>query len=158
MCVSPYPHINKSPTNTCLYWIGRYADGKFDLDNAKGGFLHIGCKLSAPAVVCSLCMRLGRLALFAGLTRRCLMKTMFHHAIAIALLPYHYRAVPAGPGRCAVRAQLLQGRRRAVADAGLVPGAGRPRPFVWLHLLRLPHAAAHPVPPQCDTFMDSCQI
>jgi hypothetical protein len=36
MCVSPYPHINNSPTNTCLYWIGPYADGRFDLQRAKG--------------------------------------------------------------------------------------------------------------------------
>jgi hypothetical protein len=36
MCVSPYPHINKSPTNTCLYWIGPYADGRFDLQHAEG--------------------------------------------------------------------------------------------------------------------------
>ena len=39
MCVSPYPHINKSPTNTCLYWIGPYADVKFDLQRAKGANL-----------------------------------------------------------------------------------------------------------------------
>jgi hypothetical protein len=41
MCVSPYPHIGKSPTNTCLYWVGRYADGKFDLQHAKGASTEI---------------------------------------------------------------------------------------------------------------------
>ncbi len=36
MCVSPYPHVSKSPTNSCLYWIGRFADHRFDLENASG--------------------------------------------------------------------------------------------------------------------------
>lgn len=36
MCVSPYPHVTASPTNSCLYWIGRYADERFDLEHATG--------------------------------------------------------------------------------------------------------------------------
>ena len=53
MCVSPYPHVNRSPTNTCLYWISRYADGKFDLDNAKGVLLAEGCNAAMhPDGVC----------------------------------------------------------------------------------------------------------
>ena len=35
MCVSPYPH-NGSGTNPCLYWLGQYHDGRFDLENACG--------------------------------------------------------------------------------------------------------------------------
>jgi hypothetical protein len=37
LCVSPYPHLHSHrPTNHCLYWLGTYSDGRFDLDGARG--------------------------------------------------------------------------------------------------------------------------
>lgn len=35
MCVSPYPHRGQG-TNSCLYWLGKYRDGRFNLDSADG--------------------------------------------------------------------------------------------------------------------------
>lgn len=43
MCVSPYPHHGPS-TNSSLYWLGRYQNGRFDLGGARGvlsGFLSL---------------------------------------------------------------------------------------------------------------------
>ena len=35
LCVSPYPHRGPS-TNACLYWLGEYQEGRFDIDAADG--------------------------------------------------------------------------------------------------------------------------
>jgi len=35
LCVSPYPHRGPS-TNSCLYWLGEYRNGRFDIDAADG--------------------------------------------------------------------------------------------------------------------------
>jgi hypothetical protein len=53
MCVSPYPHIHKSPTNTCLYWLGRYADGEFDLQHAKGANTTVQTELASAELSCA---------------------------------------------------------------------------------------------------------
>ena len=37
LCISPYPHYRKDrPTNPCLYWLGRYNGGRFNLEQALG--------------------------------------------------------------------------------------------------------------------------
>jgi hypothetical protein len=36
MCVSPYPHVRQATTNRCLYWIGTFANLKFDIQNSHG--------------------------------------------------------------------------------------------------------------------------
>ena len=35
LCVSPYPHRGPS-TNSCLYWVGEYQQGHFDIGAADG--------------------------------------------------------------------------------------------------------------------------
>ncbi len=35
LCISPYPHCGPS-TNSCLYWLGHYHDGRYDIDAAEG--------------------------------------------------------------------------------------------------------------------------
>ena len=50
MCVSPYPHVRASPTNACLYWIGRFDGVRFDMETARGEFRCrcVGCMAAFP--------------------------------------------------------------------------------------------------------------
>lgn len=49
MCVSPYPHVRQATTNRCLYWIGTFANLKFDIQNSHGPHvLDLGDELYAP--------------------------------------------------------------------------------------------------------------
>ena len=37
LCISPYPHYRKDrPTNPCLFWLGRYDGGRYNLEEAQG--------------------------------------------------------------------------------------------------------------------------
>ena len=49
LCVSPYPHhCTDRPTNPCLYWLGDYKGGKFQMDTASGSRPYCTALLTLP--------------------------------------------------------------------------------------------------------------
>ena len=138
LCVSPYPHHGPS-TNSCLYWLGDYRDGRFDIDAADGA--------TRPPTLQSL-LTLHQLPCpdTHAASRRteivCLSpcRAPWQAGCDPARVAPVDRSAHAGPGRRAVRAQLLPGRRRAPRHARVAAGARQPADLV--RLLGLHHAAA----------------